>query len=340
MSLLLNGLNDLLWRLKYSYPRPQATLDLDFLNNRGVVAGVSGGVFDRITVARNTTATYFDTAGAQQTAAINTPRLDCDPLTGAPKGFLIEPSRSNLLLNSGTLPTQNVTVTAAAHTLSFWGTGTVTLSGTSTAGPLVGTADNTRVSLTFTPTAGTLTLTVSGTVSNAQFEAGSNPTSYIPTTATAVTRGADIATMTGTNFSDWYNQAGGTFLAQFTTDTTTELHTIYHVGKSSSDNRIVTRYESNKMTLRVINTASQCNISTLRITNTRSIQYVGVVAVVNDFRLNYGDIVFDNAGSIPELDYIQFGGAFGISPVSSISFHRLTYIPRSLSTPELIGATR
>ena len=44
----------------------------------------------------------------------------------------------------------------------------------------------------------------------AQLEQGAFPTSYIPTTASTVTRSADLASMTGTNFSSWYNQSGGT----------------------------------------------------------------------------------------------------------------------------------
>ncbi len=36
-------------------------------------------------------------------------------------------------------------------------------------------------------------------------------TSYIPTVATTITRAADSASMTGTNFSSWYNQAQGSF---------------------------------------------------------------------------------------------------------------------------------
>jgi hypothetical protein len=45
----------------------------------------------------------------------------------------------------------------------------------------------------------------------AQLETGAFPTSYIPTTASTVTRSADLASMTGTNFSSWYNQSEGTF---------------------------------------------------------------------------------------------------------------------------------
>jgi hypothetical protein len=102
---------------------------------------------------------------------------------------------ANLLVNTATLSTQSVTVTADAHTLSFYGTGTVTLSGVSTAGPLVGTGAGDRVTLTFTPTGGSLTLTVSGTVSTAQLVLGSAPLGYI---AVGATRAASVVWRGGT----------------------------------------------------------------------------------------------------------------------------------------------
>jgi len=48
----------------------------------------------------------------------------------------------------------------------------------------------------------------------AQLETGAFATSYIPTEATALTRNADVATMTGTNFSDWFNASEGTLYAE------------------------------------------------------------------------------------------------------------------------------
>jgi len=47
----------------------------------------------------------------------------------------------------------------------------------------------------------------------AQPEPGAFPTSYIPTTTATVTRAADVASITGTNFSSWYNSNAGTLLA-------------------------------------------------------------------------------------------------------------------------------
>ena len=173
---------------------PGISLDLSFMTPGTLPSGV--------TFTRASTGTYFDATGTMQSATTNTPRWDYDPVTHALRGMLIEEARTNLLLNSATLGTQSVTTTAVATTLSFYGTGTVTLTGTSTAGPLTGTGVSNRVSLTFTPTAGTLTLTVTGTVTNAQLEAGAFATSYVPTTGTTATRAIEVCqTPTGAWFT-------------------------------------------------------------------------------------------------------------------------------------------
>ena len=187
---------------------PVPALDLDFLAMTAV-----NTLDPRITYTRTGNATYFDSAGAMQTVGANVPRLDYDPITLQPRGFLAEIAATNLLLNSATLATQSVTVTAAAHTLSFYGTGTVVGSGAASFTQAGSGAFPTRTVLTFTPTAGTLTLTVTGTVQYANLELGTRPTSWIPTTGATATRGADLANMTGTNFSAWYNQTEGTFVA-------------------------------------------------------------------------------------------------------------------------------
>jgi len=124
-------------------------------------AGASVGEFDNISVREITNVANF-----QNTAAAR-------PLWGfAPRQV------RNILTGTATMATQTRAVTAAEHTLSFRGTGTVTLTGASTAGPLVGTGANDIVTLTFTPTAGNLTLTVSGTVNDAQLELGAVRTTY------------------------------------------------------------------------------------------------------------------------------------------------------------------
>ena len=79
----------------------------------------------------------------------------------------------------------------------------------------------------------------------AQLEAGAFPTSYIPTTTATVTRSADLASMTGTNFSSWYNSSEGTLYANAKSTTNSVLPTgIASLNNSSSPttNRVDLRY--------------------------------------------------------------------------------------------------
>jgi hypothetical protein len=116
-----------------------------------------------------------------------------------------------LLLNSETVATQTRNVTAIPHTISFYGSGTITLSGAHSA-TIEGTG-TARRTLTFTPTAGNLIITVSGTCTKGQLEAGAFATSYILTTSAIVTRNADAISKTG--ISDLIGQTEGTMFIDF-----------------------------------------------------------------------------------------------------------------------------
>lgn len=156
-------------------------------------------------ITRASTGTYFDISGTMQTAAIDAIRINYDPITHEFLGVLIENAATNILLNSTTLSTQSVTTAASQYTLSFYGTGTITLSGTHSA-TIVGTgASPVRTTYTFTPTAGSLTLTVSGTVANAQLEIGSIASSWISTAGTSATRSADIISGSGLVYTNAVN---------------------------------------------------------------------------------------------------------------------------------------
>ena len=146
----------------------------DFTANRALFNGADVGAVTATpnwSFIRATVGTAEDLAGNIVQFASGAPRI-------TDKGLLIEEARTNLYLNSAVGVTQSITVAAVAYTLSFRGTGTITLTGTSTAGPLVGTGASNRVALTFTPTAGSLTLTVTGSVTNVNLEAGSDALSW------------------------------------------------------------------------------------------------------------------------------------------------------------------
>ena len=159
-----------------------------------------GGSFSRAS-----TGTYRDSTGVIQTAANNVPRTNyvysITKSTWLLDDILIEPARTNMLLNSTNLSTQTVDTTAVQYTLSFFGTGTVTLSGTAS-GAVTGTHASIRTVHTFNATAGSLNLTVAGSVTNANLEVGGFATSWIPTTGASVTRAADVCSGTGMIYSN------------------------------------------------------------------------------------------------------------------------------------------
>ena len=153
-----------------------------------------------LTSTRASVGTRTNRLGALETLGNNAARLDYHPLTLQPRGLLIEGPRTNLYLNSGIIGTplvgQDVVVTAVPTTLSFYGSGTVTLSGAATATVVGAGPYPARTVLTFTPSAGTLTTAVSGDVKFAQLEVGSFESSFIPTGATPVARAVDNVQLT------------------------------------------------------------------------------------------------------------------------------------------------
>lgn len=282
------------------------------------------------------------------TSVINSaPRFDHSPTTGESLGLLVEEARTNVLLNSATLSTQSVTVAAAANTLSFYGTGTVTLTGVSTAGPLVGTGVNNRVSLTFTPTVGVLVLTVSGSVTNAQLEAGAFPTSYIPTTTAAATRSADVASITGTAFSSWYRQDEGTVFAE------TQLQSIaarnasgFDINDNSTNNRIVFRALTASVTDQaVIRSASSTAFTAANVlpAPTTASRKSAVGYKVNDFMFTaIGSAGYTGTtGAVPvSVNQMLIGYEQGPTGQLGGTIKRLTYWPTRLPDNTLQSITQ
>jgi hypothetical protein len=172
----------------------------------------------RINFTRNSGGTYWGADGNLLIASVNEPRPYRNRFDPQIKGILIEESSTNLFINSlvdGTnLATQSITPLAASHTLSFWGTGSVAISGGHVA-TINGAGDDVRREYQFTPTAVSTTFTVTGRVYWAQVEQKTFATSFIPTSATAATRQYDVPVVQGANFTDWYNSIEGTVVAKF-----------------------------------------------------------------------------------------------------------------------------
>lgn len=274
-------------------------LDLNFL---------SGALPADVTFTRASTAWYFNSAGVLTAAAANAPRFDYDPATLQLKGMLVERAGTNLVLNSSVLATQSVTVTAVAHTLSFFGTGTVTLTGASTAGPLVGTGASNRVSLTFTPTAGSLTLTVTGSVTIAQLEVGSYATSPIVTAGTTVTRAAENATLS--TLGAWFNAATGTALVECSmAGISSATGTFLSLDDNTSNERFTLRAAAGALASLILDGGvSQATLSMGTVT-ANTVQKAALAYALNDFAAvrNGGTVATDPAGTLPTVTRMSIG---------------------------------
>lgn len=223
-------------------------------------------------------------------------------------GLAVWQASTNLLLNSATLSTQNITTSATSYTISCYGTGSITLSGTAT-----GTVSclASRGVLTVTATSGTLTLTVSGTVTNAQAEALAFATPYIPTTGTTASRSADAASITGLSVVSPYTLIGK---AQITA---TAVNNGLAATSDASD--FVNLYRLNVPTagaqIRVAGTGVySSSISISNVTGALTIGYALNGSTLVGAAYFGGSVLQENAGTggVPTATTLTLGGGFAM----------------------------
>jgi hypothetical protein len=244
--------NSPLWLPVIDYRKAEQLplLSFWFAEDRGLTDRIRGLTLD---FTRTTPRTFNQADNTWGRVGINEPAFSYSG--GVSMGLDIWDARTNLFLNSAAPATQDITVTAAAHTLSFRGTGSITLSGASTAGPLDGTGANDRVSLTLTPSAGTLTLTLSGDIREPQFGLGTSASPYIETGALPVIRTADICTLSDLS---WFDPSGGVFYVEwaFTSQVATNRAQLC-IDDNSINNRVQAFVANNQMFFRVVRLGSQ-----------------------------------------------------------------------------------
>jgi hypothetical protein len=174
-----------------------------------------------------------------------------------------------------------------------------------------------------------------------QFEAGAFPTSYIPTTTAALTRNADVATMTGTNLTDWLNTAEGSFMSlvnscsRLTDGTAASLDSgntnfIRH-GFVSGDGRLIVRTAASV----VVSIGSEVYSGTGPYQMCSSYK-------ADDFShaSNGSNFVTDTSGALPSIGQLKIGAYGTTGPALNGHIAKFMYWPMKLTNAEIVAFSK
>ena len=356
------------------------------------------------TFTRASTATFVGSDGLIQSATINTPRFDHDPVTLACKGLLIEESRTNLLTQSESWQTgssftgpitpsiSNNTTTSpdgllTADTLSgsngtladgsvnsTWRLPNISSSTTYTfsiyikslgvatkaeirirdnsTGTSVQTLDTNITSdwkrISVTATTGGTTTSIRCIIQNtdgpiaiygAQLEAGSFPTSYIPTTTAALTRSADVCSITGGDFTSLYNATEGTILANASTPASGD-RTVLSTDDNTANEMTRLRTEGTNPFFKVTDGGSDVVAIDAGTVTANTTFKLAAAYEINNFAasINGGAVVADTSGTIPTVDRMRIGAGQGGNTMCG-HIARIQYFRKRLPDAKLQSLT-
>ena len=180
----------------------------------------------------------------------------------------------------------------------------------------------------------------------AQLETGAFPTSYISTTAATVTRAADVASISGSNFSSWYNQTEGTVFANTSVPAVapaTSLQTQYAIHDGSADNRITVYKRANADTSARLDISAATVSSAFINAGTFGLNNLTASAVqINNFAISLNGLtaVADTAGNVPSANQMNLGSYVGATGFLNGTIRRLTYWPTRFGSEVLPRITQ
>ena len=201
----------------------------------------------------------------------------------------------NLSTKTATTNTTNTTVT-----ISDFGNGWFRCSVTASS-----VANNAYTELQIGRIASTLTLNIYG----AQLEVGEFVTSHIPTTTAAVTRNADVATITGSNFSGFWQADRGSALVIARPGTVNGTRPLVQFDDTTADNIIALRGNTTNPELYIRSGGSeQAQIDAGAITTNVSYRLAGAWANNSCAAiLNSSTPVLDGVATIPVATQARLG---------------------------------
>jgi hypothetical protein len=181
----------------------------------------------------------------------------------------------------------------------------------------------------------------------AQLEAGSFPTSYIPTTDATATRAADVASISGSNFSGWYRQDEGTVFAEATPiGDNGSNQFFYSISDGALGDEIRMFKTSGNSSITSALEDSVDGITSNFFGNTNS-PFGQSFKTAHAFANNYAsravgglDSGVDNSVTVPAVNQIRIGARMNDTFPSNLHLFRLTYWPARLPDSTLQTITQ
>jgi hypothetical protein len=184
-------------------------------------------------------------------------------------------------------------------------------------------------------------LTTGVFVWGAQLEAGAFPTSYIPTVAATVTRNADAASMTGTNFSSWYRADEGTLYGEGIGAFSSGALATINTSTSFSNMIVIGSLNSTNEAFRVFaNGAAQTDIGTLLL-NTNYKLSLGYARNNVAGSINGAAVLTDTSVIVPSvgMDTLQIGRQWNSNMQLGGTIKKLAYYPTRCTNAQLQALT-
>jgi hypothetical protein len=175
----------------------------------------------------------------------------------------------------------------------------------------------------------------------AQLEAGAFATSYIPTTTTALTRSADVASMTGTNFSSWYNASEGTTYVEAQSPSVAGTYFYYSLNNGTTNEiRLASASSGSNPTFVVTNTSS--SQASIAVTLAAGTAFKAASAYATD---SFSSAVNgtlgtpDTSGTPPTATSLRIGARSNDTLYVNGYIRRIAYYPTRLPNATLQGLT-
>lgn len=173
----------------------------------------------------------------------------------------------------------------------------------------------------------------------AQLEIGAFPTSYIPTTTAPLNRSADVCSITGADFTSFYNQSEGTVSVNASTPASGD-RTIIGIDNNTADEMIRIRTEGTDPFYKVTDAGSDVVSLDLGAIVARTAFKVASCYKLNDFAasLNGATASTGITGTIPTGDRLRIGqGQAGNIMTGHIA--RIQYFKKRLPNAKLQSLT-